>query len=277
MIIRITGANFFCFVDCSGGLWLLVTIGPFPGKEVFREMQDMDTEELVHDHIIRGWLKEEYPDMIVNLSEIQFFVRQVDGIIISLSLDPVVEAEAQGQKMKLFSTQMYSVSLRACCFISLQEMLDYLKIAAHAPYPCPYLMNMLRSPCFHNNPNHISRKGNSPITSLRWLSTQMYGPGSPSGSPSVSESTSKPQSISSSSNTHGPIIAASPIASLAMARHPELKPWCQLPCILRAAQRLDILIKLFILFLAKLFRIVLEKFGTHSSGSVLRANQTRSK
>ena len=72
-------------------------------------MQDMDAKELVYDHIVRGWLEEEYPDMIVNFSEIQFFVRQVDGIIISLSLDPAVEAEAQGQKMKLFSTQMYSV------------------------------------------------------------------------------------------------------------------------------------------------------------------------
>jgi hypothetical protein len=59
-------------------------------------MQDMDAEELVHDHIIRGWLEEEYPDMIVNFSEIQFFVRQVDGTIISLSLDPAVEAGAEG-------------------------------------------------------------------------------------------------------------------------------------------------------------------------------------
>jgi hypothetical protein len=37
-------------------------------------MQDMDAEELVHDHIVRGWLEEEYPGMIVIFSEIQFFV-----------------------------------------------------------------------------------------------------------------------------------------------------------------------------------------------------------
>lgn len=91
----------FCFGD-TGGLWLDVSIGPFQSEELYRQLSldtdaGVDPEELVN-HIIRGPLVEENPDMTIVFSDIHFYVRHVDDAIKSLSLDRAIEAEAQRRR-----------------------------------------------------------------------------------------------------------------------------------------------------------------------------------